>query len=279
MTDQAENLRTLVTGSVATDDLAWACVNTRVIAVTSGKGGVGKTMLTVNLALLIAEMGKRVLIVDADLGLANVDVMMGLPSGRHVGHLMLADFSADDVAGKGPHGIRVVSGGSGLQELADISGEDRQLLIKKLSAYYRQFDYVLLDTSPGIGSDVVDFLSHADEVLVVTTPEPTSLRDTYASLKTLVAETPAAEPKVIVNMAVSKEQAKQAMAVVNEVSTRFLGRAFKNWHHIESDPLVVRTIQDRRPLVVSFPRSPAAACMRRLAKCVSEEVHALVQAV
>lgn len=275
MTDQAANLRSLVTGSVVVRDIPRAS-NTHVIAVTSGKGGVGKTMLTVNLALLMAEMGKRVLVVDADLGLANVDVMMGLPSARHIGHLMLADFSPDDVAADGPLGIRVISGGSGLRELADSSAEDRRLLLKKLSAYYRQFDYVLLDTSPGIGEDVVDFLRHADEALLVTTPEPTSLRDTYASLKTLNDELPAVEPRLIVNAA-SEDQARQSVIALNEVSERFLGRSYRTWHWIENDPLVVRTIQDRKPLVLSYPRSPASICMKRLAKCVVEVAYALVE--
>lgn len=275
MTDQAANLRALATGTVVVRDIPRAS-NTRVIAVTSGKGGVGKTMLTVNLALLMAEMGKRVLVVDADLGLANVDVMLGLPSARHIGHLMLADFSAHDVAADGPLGIRVISGGSGLRELADASAEDRRSLLEKLSAYYRQFDYVLLDTSPGIGEDVVDFLRHADEVLLVTTPEPTSLKDTYASLKTLNGELPKVEPRLIINTA-SEDQAKQSVMALNEVSERFLGRSYHVWHSIETDPMVVRTIRDKKPLVHSYPRSAAAACIRRLAKCIAEEAHALVE--
>lgn len=279
MTDQAANLRALISGSVVVRDTVKSSMDTRVITITSGKGGVGKTMLTVNLALLLAEMDKRVLIVDADLGLANVDVMMGLPAGRHVGHLMLADYSADDAAADGPLGIRVISGGSGLRELADASADDRQSLLKKLSAYYRQFDYVLFDTSPGIGSDVMDFTRHADDVLLVTTPEPTSLRDTYASLKTLAAEMPEVEPRLIVNMAASEDQARQAVSALNEVSTRFLARPYQTWHVIESDPLVARSIRDRKPLILCYPRSAAAGCMRRLAKCICEVRYALVEAV
>lgn len=269
MRDQASRLRLLVSG----DELARADPagigrgDARVIAVTSGKGGVGKTTLAVNLALLLAELPSKVLIVDADLGLANVDVLLGMEPGRHIGHLLLPTCAPDDVAAIGPLGLRVISGGSGLQELADASSADRLALLEKLHSYYQSFDYVMIDTSPGIGLDVVDFLRTADDLLLVTTPEPTSLRDAYAALKTITREIPDGEVIPVVNCATA-EQAKQAMQALNQVARRFLDRQCDRWYLVQSDPLVPRSIRERRPMVCAYPRSPAAVCLRRLVKAL-----------
>ncbi len=265
--DQASKLRALVAGDGPSAPAA-VCEpgrDGRVIAVTSGKGGAGKTTVAVNLAVLFAEMGERVLLVDADLGLANVDVMLGLEFGRHLGHLLMTGCAPEEIAVEGPLGIRVISGGSGLRELADASSADRALLLKKLSEYYRRYDRVVIDTSPGIGSDVTDFLRGAEEVLLVTTAEPTSLRDTYAALKSMAGAANNGSIGLIVNMAASEAQAAQAAAVLNEVTGRFLGRRFDEWFCISSDSLVPRSIRAGKPLVREYRRSPAALCLRQLA--------------
>ena len=273
MIDQAWKLRALTRGKDLPNAARRASQETpkadaavvHVVAVTSGKGGVGKTTLAVNLAVLLADSGKRVLIVDADLGLANVDVMLRLDSSRHIGHLLLAQCTPDEIAAVGPSGVQVISGGSGLQELAEASNADRQLLLDKLRGYYQRFDYVFIDTSPGIGADVVDFLRDADELVLVTTPEPTSLRDTYAALKTIGREAPNADVRLVVNMA-SAAQAEEAMAVLNEVASKFLNRRYDDWQCVECDPMVGRTVREGKPLVSAYPRSAAAICLRRLAR-------------
>lgn len=273
MIDQAARLRAMVSdgniplrkSSVELKTPRCSGHETRVIAVTSGKGGVGKTTIAVNLAVLLAESGAKVLIVDADLGLANVDVMLGLDSARHIGHLMMTDFTPDDIATVGPAGVRVISGGSGLRELAEASGPDRRALISRLKAYYGQFDYVFIDTSPGIRDEVVDFLMGADEVLLVTTPEPTSLRDTYAALKTLDRRIPDRALRIIVNASGSDVDARNAIEVLNSVTSKFLGRHYDRWHRIQSDELVGRSVHAHRAIVGLFPRSSASVCMQSLA--------------
>ncbi len=268
--DQAARLRALISG----DDRASATATIErpeglghIIAVTSGKGGVGKTTVAVNLATLIAETGKSVLLVDADLGLANVDVMLGIDATRHLGHLLTGAFSAEEIAVDGPRGMRVISGGSGLRELADANANDRKIILEKLLGYCRQYDCTIIDTSPGISGDVTDFLQSASEILVVTTPEPTALRDTYAALKTISIRLPETPVRIVVNSA-SARQAADSVAAVNAVASKFLGKNYTNYNNIEPDELVRRSVRERRVLVDSFPRSHASDCIRKLAKSI-----------
>jgi len=270
--DQATKLRLLVSESekrnqkkgVYPVSVTLSPKNTRVIAVTSGKGGVGKTTLAVNLALLLSRMPAKVLLVDADLGLANVDVMLDIDNGRHLGHLLMTNCTAEEVAADGPNGIKVISGGSGLRDLADAGSEGRAIILEKLAAYCANFDYVVVDTSPGIGEDVVDFLQWADDLLLVTTTEPTSITDAYAALKVASTEMPGKDVVVVVNSA-DTVQASQAVTVINNVANKFLGRHCNCWYPIEHDALVGRAIRERKPFVDTYPKSRAAECLERLA--------------
>lgn len=266
MIDQATRLRELMGKSTALVErhAHSGSAETRVIAVTSGKGGVGKTTVAVNLSLLLAERGHRVLLVDADLGLANVDVMLGLNPARHLGRLLISDCSAEEIAVEGPLGLMIISGGSGLRELADADESGRDLLREKLRAYYRSFDYVVIDTSPGIGAHVLGFLRDADEILLVTTPEPTSLRDTYAATKAIAGHIPDIQPTLVVNM--TENSAAEAVNALNSVTEKFLNCRYNEWCCIESDPIIGRAINDRRPAALSYPRSPAVAAIRRIAR-------------
>lgn len=271
MIDQADRLRRLLSGGERTDSTGPVYDrkdHIRVIGVTSGKGGVGKTTLAANLAIALADTHSRVLLVDADLGLANADIVLGIESGRHIGHLLLDSCTPDEIACEGPGGIKVISGGSGLRELAEAGERERQILLEKLYSYFDQFDDVVVDTSPGVGANVTDFLTAADEVLLVTTPEPTSIRDSYAALKAITTRMPDQVITPLVNMA-TDDESKQVLDALNQVTERFLGRRFEQSHNVVSDPIVPRTIQERKPLMVSYPKSPAAICIKRIAKTMA----------
>lgn len=272
--DQALHLRRMMAGDYSTSVAQcmrqqFSTGRPRIVAVTSGKGGVGKTTLAVNLAITLAEIPSRVLLIDADLGLANVDVMLGIAHDGHLGNLLSGGVEPEEIAFTGPRDIKVISGGSGLRELADASTAERALLINKLEAYCEEFDYVVIDTSPGIGADVADFVRMADEALVVTTPEPTSMRDTYAALKAISCAMPDKSVTPVVNSA-SEAQASRTVEAMNQVMDAFLKRKCLRWHQIEADPLVARTIKDRRPLMCAFPKSPAAICITKIAKKIAE---------
>ena len=155
----------------------------RVIAITSGKGGVGKTNLTVNLAFAMKKIGRRVMIIDADLGMANVDVVLGTVSKHHLLHLLQPEVTLQDVLIHGPDGINYISGGSAIERAVDFTPQERQCLMDKLTACESMADIVLIDTGAGLGRNVLDFILAADEVVLVTTPEPTALTDAYAVMK------------------------------------------------------------------------------------------------
>ena len=180
--DQAERLRKLVEKKPEAT-LPQVNGNARVIAVTSGKGGVGKTKLTVNLAIALRETGSRVLILDADLGMANVDIVLGSTSKKFLLNLLEDGVELADVLVHGPYGIKFIPGGSGIEKAQTLEDEQQRVLLEKLSGVGELADIILIDTGAGLGKNVMDFILAADEVLLVTTPEPTSLTDAYAVMK------------------------------------------------------------------------------------------------
>jgi flagellar biosynthesis protein FlhG len=178
--DQASNLRSLVATPRITDGAAGSPL--RVIAVTSGKGGVGKTNISANMAVLAAKMGKRVLVIDADLGLANVEIVFGLKPRYHMGDLLTSSISIDDVLIEAPHGVKILPAGSGVQGLTQLSPEDKLRFVTALEPVQDKFDIVIVDTGAGIGDNVLFFVGAAQEALLVVSPEPSSLVDAYATV-------------------------------------------------------------------------------------------------
>ena len=261
--------------------------STRVIAITSGKGGVGKTSLTVNLAVTLAKLGKRVIILDCDLGTANVDVMLGMHPRYNLQHVLSRQRRLDEVMSVGPHGVCVISGGSGFSELANLTDSRREELLSTFASLEGQADILLLDTGAGISANVLRFVVAAGEALVVTTPEPTAVTDAYALIKVASQQAaPAANGhaeaaassdirlRLVVNQAASPAEAQETASNIVNVAQRFLGVTVQYFGSIPVDRSMSQAVRAQSPVVDSFPRSPAALAIDRLARLLLESAPA-----
>ena len=237
----------------------------RVLAVTSGKGGVGKTTASVNLAIAIARQGKRVIVLDADLGLANVEVLMGLNSFHNLQHVIDGEKPMRDILVKGPADILIAPGTSGLAKLADLNARARQNVLDGLQDLQEMADFVIIDTMAGIGQNAVRFAAAADEILLVTTPEPSAIVDAYATIKTIAGIREDASFRLIVNMAASPQQALAVMTNLTRVARQYLGLTLSYLGHILRDPHVTQSVMQSNPFTIAFPASPAAKCVQDLA--------------
>jgi flagellar biosynthesis protein FlhG len=235
----------------------------RVIAVTSGKGGVGKTSLAVNLGVAAAALRKRVVLIDLDLGLANADVILGATPRATLAHVLAGTSDAADAL-VAAHGIHLLAGASGIERFANLDPAGRERLRECLERLHRRADLILIDTGAGISRNVIEFAAAADEAIVVTTPEPTALVDAYATIKMLGREAHAPRIRLVVNQALDREEAHRISTGVVEVARRFLKVGVERLGYVVKDDAVSRSVRVRGPVVVCEPRSSAAACIRNL---------------
>ena len=242
--------------------------NARVIAVTSGKGGVGKTNLTVNLAIAMAKIGRRVMIIDADLGMANVDVVLGTMSKHHLLHLLQPDVQLGDVLIHGPYGVNYISGGSAIERAVDFTPQERKCLMDKLAACETMADIVLVDTGAGLGRNVLDFILAADEVILVTTPEPTALTDAYAVMKAYSMNSEKKDLKIVVNRVYDESESTEVVTKLQRTSEKFLSMPLTSLGYIYEDRSVMNAVKRQQPLLSAFPDTMASRCIEMVAKNV-----------
>ena len=254
--DQAHNLREFVRKSQPA---------ARVLAVTSGKGGVGKTNASVNLAIALAAQHKRVIVLDADLGLANVEVLLGLNSLYNLQHVIDGEKSIMQILVKGPGGIELVPGTSGLARVADLNTAARQNVLDGLRELQERSDFIIIDTMAGIGQNAVRFAAAADEILLVTTPEPSSIVDAYATIKAVASIREDPIFRLIVNMVVNQQQALAVTTNLARVAKQYLGLTLSYLGYIPRDPHVSQGVMQSTPFVVGFPNAPATKCIHDLA--------------
>jgi flagellar biosynthesis protein FlhG len=238
----------------------------RVVAVASGKGGVGKTSLVANLAVMLAKRGLRVCVLDADLGLANLDVVLGLTPARSLLHVVRGEARLDDVIVEGPCGIRVVPAASGFLELTALDPGQQLGLLAEIDALEDSLDVLLVDVGAGITPQVLFFAAAAAETLVVLTPEPTALTDAYALIKLLATRHGRQEFIVVVNMAVSVADAEAAFRRLQRVTERFLRVRLEYEGFVPADDAVSRAVRRQQPVVLEAPGSPASMAIGRLAQ-------------
>lgn len=266
--DQATKLRMMVQNDNK-------LTSSRVIAVTSGKGGVGKTTLSVNLAIELSRLGKKVVIFDADFGLANVEVMLGIRPKYNLLDLIHNKMSMKDIITNGPNGIGFISGGSGVSELALLDNASIKLLISELVKLDQMYDVVIIDTGAGITDSVMEFVMMSPEVLLVVTPEPTSITDAYSLLKVLRRKedfNPLFKTiSVVSNRVTSNAEGREIFSKIDTVSSKFLNTKLKFLGSVIQDKNASLAIIEQKPVVLAYPTSTVSKSISNLAKVILEK--------
>jgi flagellar biosynthesis protein FlhG len=260
-----------------------------VIAVTSGKGGVGKSNIAINLAIQFASAGREVVLLDADLGLANADVLCNIDLPFNLSHVIARKKELSEVLVRAPGGFRLIGGASGLARMADLSDSDRQRLVDALAELEQQADVIIIDTGAGISPNVLSFTRAADQVLVVTTPEPTAITDAYAVIKVISrqalvgaatgglpvgspAENPENRLSLLVNQARSAAEAQVVQERIAKVAKQFLSVSVLDAGYVPADEQVMLAVRRRTPFVLGSPHCPASQSVARLAMRLQQGV-------
>jgi len=272
MEDQAEKLREIMkrknSGSAKTQSSAKASKpadKARIITVTSGKGGVGKTNLSVNMALGFARLGKKVIVLDADLGLANVNVMLNMIPKYNLYHVIKKQKTMREILVETEYGISIVAGASGFSQIANMGEEDRRDFIAELDSLSNA-DIVIIDTSAGVSSNVLDFIAAADDAVIITTPEPTAITDAYGIIKIIATEYDALNMglKLVVNRAKGAAQAKGVADRMINIAGQFLNLKVDYLGFIYDDSIVQQAVLRQKPFMVVDPKCKASNCVQHI---------------
>ncbi len=253
------------------DNYALRQHDVRVISVTSGKGGVGKTNIAANLAYLLSRRKKKTLILDADAGLANIDVVLGINAPYNLYHILTGEKTLAETLVKGPGGIKILPSSSGIPEMAELSRGQKLTLIDELNTLNDSLDFMLIDTGAGISSNVMYFNMAAKEIIVVTTPEPTAMTDAYALIKVLYQRHAKRRFRLIVNMAKNATEAKEVYARLARATDHFLNLTIEYLGYIVLDDKVKDAVRQQKALAELYPQSPAAKCLEKIADKLSAE--------
>lgn len=270
MYDQAERLRKLVQNRKASNTLGLTngAAEARVIAVTSGKGGVGKTNFTVNLAIALANAGQKVLIIDADLGTANVDVILGCSAPHNILSLLEDELPIHEVIADGPRGIKYLSGGSGIHHLANLTNSQLYTIINQISLFDSWADIILIDTGAGLSRNVLNFVVAADEVIIITTPEPTAITDAYAMMKAYTNYQGSASLKLVVNRVIEEDEGELVTEKLTKAALRFLDLSIGGLGVVYEDRNLIKAVKTQTPVLLSFPESISSRCIEHIAQCL-----------
>jgi flagellar biosynthesis protein FlhG len=268
MEDQAERLREMMrkrnkesnNGGKAKDGK-----KTRIITVTSGKGGVGKTNVSVNMALAYARMGKKVVVLDADLGLANVNVMLNIIPKFTLSHVISKKKTMKEIMLDTEYGISIVAGASGFSKIADLNNDERKYFIDELSTL-EAADIIIIDTAAGVAKNVIDFVAAADDAIVVTTPEPTAITDAYGIIKIIATEINSLNMglKLVVNRVKKPDDARKVADKMISVTSQFLNLKVEYLGYIIDDEAVSKAVLRQRPFMVVDPKSKASQCIEHI---------------
>ena len=255
--DQAANLRKLV---VQTNQNK----KTKTIAITSGKGGVGKTSLAVSLSIALAQRGASLTLLDADLGLANINVILGIIPKYNLYHVIKGKKKLKDIVIDIPEGIKIIAGASGFHQLANLDIKQRSEFIKSVSELDSD-DFMIIDTGAGISQNVLSFVMASDDVIVITTPEPTAITDAYGIIKSIASQSADKPVKLIVNRVASVAEGKRVAQRVINIAGQFLNVKVENLGFIFDDIYVGKSVRIQKPFILSYPKSKASVCVSMIA--------------
>lgn len=262
MLDQAASLRKLVD-----EDEKKISSNPRkskIITVTSGKGGVGKSNFVVNLGVFLQSKGKKVLIFDADLGMGNDDVLMGLYPKNNIFDIIFTDLTLKDIIIEGSNGVSLIPAGTGLNKIEELTDEQRSTFLDKLE-HLNEFDYILMDTGAGVNKDILAFISASEELIIITTPEPTSLTDAYSLIKATDYFKLKSKAKVIVNKAFTTEEGIETYNKFNRAVSKFLQIEVEYLGCIIDDKKLVQSVRQQKPFILLYPNCQASKCIESIA--------------
>ncbi|MBH0331266.1 cobyrinic acid a,c-diamide synthase [Brevibacillus brevis] len=257
MRDQAEQLRERMLQNKKTRP-------TRLVTVTSGKGGVGKSNFSLNFGLGLIEKGHKAVLFDLDLGLANLDVLMGITPKKHLFHLLEPDTTVWDIIEHGPGGLEFIAGGSGFTQIMQLDDEKLDRLFSHLDPLQGYADTIIFDTGAGFSKESMRFMLSSDEVILVTTPEPPAITDAYAVIKMLHSRNPAVSIRLVINRASSEREGKMTADKLAMVSKRFLNMDIQSLGYVSDDPFVSKAVKLQRPFLLTYPQSQAARSIRNL---------------
>ncbi|EHJ01467.1 Cobyrinic acid ac-diamide synthase [Clostridium sp. DL-VIII] len=260
MLDQAESLRKLINNEQEENKQ----VSTKIITVTSGKGGVGKSNFVVNLAITLQNKGKKVLIFDADLGMGNDDVLMGLYPKHNIFDILFTGLEIKDIIIEGTNGVHLIPAGSALTKAQDLEEDQRKMFLEKLEAL-DEYDYIFMDTGAGVNRDVLSFVAASEELIIVTTPEPTSLTDGYSLIKATDHYKLKDKAKIVVNKAFTKEEGEETFKKFDRAVSRFLKINIEYLGSILEDKKLVQSVRQQKPFVVLYPNCDAAKDIENIA--------------
>lgn len=245
---------------------------TKTLAVTSGKGGVGKTIVVANLSVALSRLGRKVVILDADFGLANIDIVFGVPIDENIAHVLTRGRSFEEIIVEGPEAVRIVPASSGLQDITRLDEKHEEVLVNGLGEICRESDVVLLDTAAGIADNVMKVLSLSDQIILVTDNQPTSLVDAYALIKVVSEKDSDKRIRVIINSCASKREAEGVYTRLEGAVANFLKRKIEFLGYVIHDVYLAKSVTAQQPVVIKYPFAPSSRCFEKIAeRLVSKE--------
>lgn len=270
--DQAQALRGMIRQSAGGDLLADARSQpmprprlAHALAISSGKGGVGKSTIAVNLAIMLSQMGRRVALLDADMGTANIDVLCNVMPVHTLAHVVAGRKTIEEIIVQAPGGFSLIPGASGLAQMAALSSDERERLVQQFARLEQAYDVLLIDTGAGIGPTVLGLLTAADRALIVTTPDPTAITDAYAVIKTAYRKQPKLDVRLLVNQAGDQDEARQVYTRVANVCRKFLDLDVVYAGYMLRDTAVSDSVRGRKPFALDPRQTPATIALSALA--------------